>query len=184
MNKIIERLFPYDTPGDFDEMIDGYYADYLKKANIEAVSAAEYITEKFNADSYKTALNAMLSMDNIDADIKAVIKRYRYLYMQNMAQWFNGVTIEINERTNMFGITHSFLTSTDQCQYIGDGHFDNGEDNALTPGSTYRIIEMDNWFHNSNELGYYMTTDDYDGDDIDYGHFFGVDDFNEHFKVQ
>ena len=184
MNKIIERLFPYNTPGDFDEMIDGYYADYLKKANPETVSPAEYITEKFIADNYKAALNAMLSIEHIDADIKTRMKRYRYLYMQNMAQWFNGVTIEINERTNMFGNHQTFLSSADEYQYIGNGQFDNSEDNALTPGSTYRIIEMDNWFHNSNELGYYMTTDDYDGDDIDYGHFFGVDDFNEHFEVQ
>lgn len=184
MNKIIERLFPYDTPSDFDEMIDGYTADYLEKANTETVSPAEYITEKFIADNYKTALNAMLSIDHIDADIKTSMKRYRYLYMQNMAKRFNGVTIEIDERANMFGIHQTFLTSTDPCQYIGDGQFDNGEDNTLTPGSTYRIIEMDNWFHNSNELGYYMTTDDYIGDDIDYGHFFGVEDFNEHFRVQ
>lgn len=184
MNKIIERLFPYNAPGDFNCLIDGYTADYLEKANTETVSAAEYITEKFIADNYKAALSAMLSIDHIDADIKIVMKRYRYLYMQNIAQRFNGVTIKVNERTNMFGIHNTFLTSTDQCQYIGDGQFDNGENNALTPGSTYRIIEMDNWFHNSNELGYYMTTDDYAGDDIDYGHFFGVADFNEHFKVQ
>lgn len=184
MNKTIERLFPYTHPSDFDCLIDGYHADYLEKANTESVSPAEYITEKFIADNYKAALNAMLSLDNINADIKTCMKRYRYLYMQNMAQRFNGVSIEINERTNMFGKTHSFLTSADEYQYIGNGQFDNGEDNALTPGSSYRIIEMDNWFHNSNELGYYMTTDNYAGDDIDYGHFFGLEDFNEHFRVQ
>lgn len=178
--QLIQQMLPYEESADFNELLDDLQDKYLKKANTENVDRSDYLVEQFSNQVHSAGLNAVIRgvrPQDAQKQCSFVLK----LFNRAMAKRYNHIDIVVHHHDNLFGRPVAYETCDYKFKYIGDNTFDDGSPMDFTIGQNYRIIEMQNSFYDRHSIGYFMTTDDYDGQDSDYAHFFGIEMFNDHF---
>lgn len=181
MNYFDEMYTNYTEEEWLEGMLENQFKEWSEKANTNRVSLVEWVSAHHKAIVYELALNAVVSerVERVTPkETKDYIVNARRALLTFLTKELDGVTIVEKELKNSFGYSHKVLSSNNKLKYVGkpDHH-------AWELGEVYSIIEVSNWFHNSNELGYYLTTDEYDGDDIDYGCFYPMGTLGEDFEV-
>lgn len=168
----------YSNEKWLEGFVEAQQEEYLEKANTDKVGLAECVSVQHKILTYDLALNLVVAHDYAPEEVRNFIIKTRRALHTFLAKKLDGVAVAEKDMVSMSGNTYQELSSNNKLKYVGkpDHH-------AWELGEVYSIIEVGNWFHNNNELGYYLTTNEYDGDDIDYGCFYPMGTLGEDFEV-
>lgn len=162
--KKLNIALDFRDPQWIENVVVGAENTYRDVSNCEKINKCEHVVKHVTADTYKFALMDVIRGRIVPEDLQTYIVNSRSALHLFLTQRYAGVDI-----SNINALSF---------EYIGTANIED-----LTPGSIYTVIEFSNWFHNPDEIGFYIRNDDYAGNDPDYGHFFSLYDFNKYFKV-
>lgn len=170
------NMFDYTNRDSLKEFVQTTEKEH-EEVSPNGISKVEYLDKEFTAKIYEIGIRSVITFGEESKTLQEYLLNQREAFITYLAAYYDGVK---NVRNLKMNGNYKQLMSDSKVRYFGE------DTDSFKNGKEYKIIEINNWFHNQHELGYYLTNEDYDGRswDADYCTFVPMGELGEKFRVE